>query len=94
METVINEIAFDFTGHEQQVVSIRTDLKLSKADVRQIVLEADQATMEEIIYQSLIADELYLRSKAKEVVSKLKGDQAKAWTVKTIDYWDDQGNKV
>jgi len=38
METVINEIAFDFTGHEQQVVSIRTDLKLSKADVRQIVL--------------------------------------------------------
>lgn len=94
MNTVINEIEFDFTGKEQQIISIRTDAKLSKADVRQIVLEADEATMEEIVYQSLLADELYLRARAKEVVAKLKGEKAQAWEVKTIEYWDDEGNKA
>ena len=40
MESVINEIEFDF----EQTVSIRTDAKLSKDDVKQIVSEAPAET--------------------------------------------------
>lgn len=87
MESVINEIEFDF----DQRVSIRTDVKLSKDDVKQIVSEAPVETLEEIVYQSLVADELYLRAKAKEITTKLKHDDI---DVKRIDYWDDQGNKI
>ena len=56
MESVINEIEFNF----EQTVSIRTDVKLSKDDVKQIVSEAPAETLEEIVYQSLVTDELYL----------------------------------
>ena len=68
MESVINEIEFYF----EQWVSIRTDVKLSKEDLNQIVSEAPKETQEEIIYQSLITDELYLRAQAKEIAAKLK----------------------
>ena len=68
MESVINGIEFNF----EQRVSIRTDVKLSKEDLKQIVLEAPKETQEEIIYQSLITDELYLRAQAKEIAAKLK----------------------
>ena len=68
MESVINEIEFNF----EQRVSIRTDVKLSKEDLKQIVSEAPKETQEEIIYQSLITDELYLRAQAKEIAAKLK----------------------
>ena len=44
MESVINEIEFNF----EQTVSIRTDVKLSKDDVKQIVSEAPAETLEEI----------------------------------------------
>ena len=67
MESLINEIEFDF----DQRVSIRTDVKLSKDDVKQIITEAPVETLEEIVYQSLVADELYLRAKAKEITIKL-----------------------
>ncbi|WP_226411720.1 hypothetical protein [Synechococcus sp. MU1642] len=87
METVINEIEFDF----EQTVSIRTDVKLSKDDVKQIVSEAPAETLEEIVYQSLVADELYLRARAKEIATKLKQD---ALEVRRIEYWDDKGNKA
>ena len=70
MESVINEIEFDF----EQTVSIRTDVKLSKDDVKQIVSEAPAETLEEIVYQSLVTDELYLRARAKEIAAKLKQD--------------------
>ena len=66
-------------------------MKLSKDDVKQIVLEAPVETLEEIVYQSLVADELYLRAKAKEITTKLKRDDIE---VKRIDYWDDEGNKI
>ena len=69
MESVINEIEFDF----DQRVSIRTDAKLSKEDVKQIISEAPEETLEEIVYQSLVTDELYLRARAKEIVAKLTG---------------------
>lgn len=68
MESVINEIEFNF----EKRVSIRTDVKLSKEDLKQIVSEAPKETQEEIIYQSLITDELYLRAQAKEIAAKLK----------------------
>jgi|TARA_B000000565_G_scaffold254066_1_gene231746 predicted metal-dependent hydrolase len=68
MESVINGIEFNF----EQRVSIRTDVKLSKEDLKQIVSEAPKETQEEIIYQSLITDELYLRAQAKEIAAKLK----------------------
>jgi len=68
MESVINEIEFNF----DQRVSIRTDVSLSKEDLKQIVSEAPKETQEEIIYQSLITDELYLRAQAKEIAAKLK----------------------
>ena len=87
MESLINEIEFDF----DQRVSIRTDVKLSKDDVKQIISEAPAETLEEIVYQSLVADELYLRAKAKEITTKLKRDDI---DVKRIDYWDDEGNKI
>mgnify|MGYP001218035980 CR=1 FL=1 len=44
MESLINEIEFDF----DQRVSIRTDVKLSKDDVKQIITEAPVETLEEI----------------------------------------------
>ena len=87
MKSVINEIEFNF----EQTVSIRTDMKLSKVDVKQIVSEAPTKTLEEIVYQSLVTDELYLRARAKEIAAKLKQDGLE---VNRIDYWDDEGNKV
>ena len=87
MESVINEIEFDF----DQTVSIRTDVKLSKEDVKQIVSEAPEETLEEIVYQSLVTDELYLRARAKEIVAKLKQEDLE---VKRIEYWNDEGHKV
>ena len=54
MESVINEIEFDF----DQWVSIRTDVMLSKDDVRQVISEAPVKTLEEMVYRSLVADEL------------------------------------
>ena len=68
MESIINEIEFDF----DQTVSIRTDVKLSKDDVKQIISEAPVETLEEIVYQSLVTDELHLRASAKEFAAKLK----------------------
>ena len=87
MESVINEIEFGFN----QTVSIRTDVKLSKDDVKEIVSEAPAETLEEIVYQSLVTDELYLRERAKEIATKLKQDGLE---VKRIEYWDDEGNKA
>ena len=87
MESVINEIEFNF----DQRVSIRTDVKLNKEDVMQIVSEAPEEMLEEIIYQSLLTDELYLRAKAKEIATKLKQEEL---DVKSIEYWDNDGNKV
>lgn len=87
MESVINEIEFGF----DQRVSIRTDVKLNKQDVKQIVSEAPEEMLEEIIYQSLLTDELYLRAKAKEIATKLKQEEL---DVKSIEYWDNEGNKV
>jgi len=87
MESVINEIEFGFN----QTVSIRTDVKLSKDDVKQIVSEAPAETLEEIVYQSLVTDKLYLRARAKEIATKLKQDDLE---VKRIEYWDDEGNKA
>ena len=87
MESVINEIEFGF----DQRVSIRTDVKLNKEDVMQIVSEAPEEMLEEIIYQSLLTDELYLRAMAKEIATKLKQEEL---DVKSIEYWDDEGNKV
>ena len=87
MESVINEIEFNF----DQRVSIRTDVKLNKEDVMQIVSEAPEEMLEEIIYQSLLTDELYLRAMAKEIATKLKQEEL---DVKSIEYWDDEGNKV
>ena len=83
--SVVNEIEFDL----DQTFSIRTDVKLSRDDVKQVVSEAPDETLEEIVYQSLVTDELYLR--AKEVSAKLKQLDL---GVKTIEYWDDEGNKV
>ena len=87
MESVINEIEFNF----DQRVSIRTDVKLNKEDVKQIVSEAPEEMLEEIIYQSLLTDELYLRAMAKEIATKLKQEEL---DVKSIEYWDNDGNKV
>ena len=87
MESVINEIEFGF----DQRVSIRTDVKLNKQDVKQIVSEAPEEMLEEIIYQSLLTDELYLRAMAKENATKLKQEEL---DVKSIEYWDNDGNKV
>ena len=87
MESVINEIEFDF----DQTVSIRTDVKLSKDEVKQVVSEAPEETLVEIVYQSLVTDELYLRARTKEVAAKLKGLDV---GVKRIEYWDNEGNKV
>lgn len=87
MESVINDVLFDF----DQVVSIRTDVKLSKDDIRQIVAEADDETLEEIVYQSLAAED-YLRVKAREVVERLKSNEP--WAVSKIDYLDDEGNRI
>ena len=87
MESVINEIEFTC----DQRVSIRTDVKLSKDDVQQIVAEAPEETLEEIVYQSLVTDELYLRARAKEIATKLK---QQGLDVKTIEYWDDEGNRA
>ena len=87
MESVINKIEFHF----DQTVSIRTDVKLSKEDVKQIVSEAPEETLEEIVYQSLVTDELYLRARAKEIVAKLKQEDLE---VKRIEYWNDEGHKV
>ena len=87
MKSFINEIEFDF----DQRVSIGTDVKLSKEDVMQIVAEAPEETPQEIVYQSLVTDELFLRARAQEISTKLKQGDTK---VKTIEYWDDLGNKV
>ena len=87
MESVINEI--EFTCNQR--VSIRTDMKLSKDDVQQIVSEAPEETLEEIVYQSLVTDELYLRARAKEIATQLKQP---GLDVKTIEYWDDEGNRA
>ena len=87
MESVINDIVFDF----DQRISIRTDVKLGKDDVKQIVSEAPVETLEEIVYQSLVTDELYLRGKAKEIATRLKQDNPQ---IKSIEYWDDKGNKA
>ena len=59
--------------------------------MKQIVSEAPAATLEEIVYQSLVTDELYLRARAKEIAAKLKQDTLE---VNRIEYWDDEGNKV
>ena len=67
MESVINEIEFDF----DQWFRIRTDVMLSKNDSKQTISETSAETLEEIVYQSLVADELYLRVKAKEITIKL-----------------------
>jgi len=80
MESVINEIEFNF----EQTVSIRTDVK-------RIASEAPAETLEEIVYQSLVTDELYLRARAKEIAAKLKQDDLE---VNRIEYWDDEGNKA
>ena len=87
MESVINEIEFDF----DQKVSIRTDVKLSIDDVNQIIEEAPNEMLEEIVFQSLTTDELYLRARAREISVKLKQSDRE---IKRIEYWDDQGNKV
>ena len=87
MESVINEIEFDF----DQRVSIRTDVKLSIDDVNQIIEEAPNEMLEEIVFQSLTTDELYLRARAREISVKLKQSDRE---IKRIEYWDDQGNKV
>ena len=87
MESIINEIEFDF----DQTVSIRTDVKLSKDDVKQIISEAPVETLEEIVYQSLVTDELYLRASAKEFAAKFKQPDL---GVKRIEFWDEEGNKV
>ena len=87
MESVINEIEFDF----YQTVSIRTDVKLSKDDVKQIVSEAPEETLEEIVYQSLVNDKLYLRARTKEVAANL---QQPDLGVKKIKYWGEKGNNV
>ena len=79
MESVINEIEFNF----EQTVSIRTDVKLSKDDVKQIVSEAPAETLEEIVYQSLVTDELYLRARAKEIAAKLKQDDLEVNRIET-----------
>ena len=65
MESVINEIEFNF----EQTVSIRTDVRLSKDEVKQIDSEAPAVTQEVIVYQSLVIDELYLRARAKEIAA-------------------------
>ena len=67
MESLINEIEFDF----DQWFRIRTDVMLSKNDSKQTISETSAETLEEIVYQSLVADELYLRVKAKEITIKL-----------------------
>ena len=87
MESVINEIEFNF----EQAVSIRTDVKLSKDNVKQNVSEAPAETLEEIVYQSLVTYELYLRARAKEIAAKLKQETLE---VNRIEYRDDEGNKV
>ena len=61
MELVIN-----------QMVSIRTDLKRRKKDVKQTVVEASRLTLYEIVYQSLFTDKLSLRARAKEITARLK----------------------
>ena len=91
MESVINEIEIEFDFDFDQTVSIRTDVKLRKNDLKQIVSEAPEDTLEEIVYQSLVTDELYLRARAKEVTAKLKQPDL---GVKRIEYWDEEGNKV
>ncbi len=65
MGSVINEIEFNF----EQTVSIRTDVRLSKDEVKQIDSEAPAETQEVIVYQSLVIDELYLRARAKEIAA-------------------------
>ena len=65
IESVINEIEFNF----EQTVSIRTDVRLSKDEVKQIDSEAPAVTQEVIVYQSLVIDELYLRARAKEIAA-------------------------
>ena len=87
MESVVNEIKFNF----EQTISIRTDVKLSKDYVKQIVSEAPAETLEEIVYQSLVTDELYLSASAKEIATKLKQVDL---DVNRIEYQDDEGNKV
>ena len=87
MKSFINEIEFDF----DQRVSIGTDVKLSMEDVMQIVADAPEETPQEIVYESLVTDELFLRARAQEISTKLKQGDTK---VKTIEYWDDLGNKV
>jgi len=67
MESVINEIEFDF----DQWFRIRTDVMLSKNDSKQTISETSAETLEEIVCRSLVADELYLRAKAKEITIKL-----------------------
>ena len=86
MKSFINEIEFGF----DQRVSIGTDVKLSKEDVMQIVAEAPEETPQEIVYQSLVTDERFLRARAQEISTKLKQGDTK---VKTIEYWDELGNK-
>ena len=86
MESVINEIEFNF----EQTVSIRTDVKLSKDDGSRSSQKL-RRNPEEIVYQSLVTDELYLRARAKEIAAKLKQDDLE---VNRIEYWDDEGNKV
>ena len=61
MELVIN-----------QMVSIRTDLKRRKKDVKQTVFEASRLTLYEIVYQSLFTDKLSLRARAKEIAARVK----------------------
>ncbi len=65
MESVINEIEFNF----EQTVSIRTDVRLRKDEVKQIDSEAPAETQEVIVYQSLVIDELYLRARAKDIAA-------------------------
>ena len=73
MKSFINEIEFDF----DQRVSIGTDVKLSKEDVMQIVAEAPEETPQEIVYQSLVTDERFLRARAQEISTKLKQETRK-----------------
>ena len=55
-----------------QMVSIRTDLKRRKKDVKQTVFEASRLTLYEIVYQSLFTDKLSLRARSKEIAARLK----------------------
>lgn len=93
MKTVINEVVVNFIGRGDQSISLRTDIKLSVNDISTIVSDIEQQNLEEIVYRSLISDEKFLRAKAKQIASYLKGD-TDFWEVKKIEYWDEENNRL